>query len=108
MRDELEDSDIENARNEYHKSYGYHIQGTYNLHITEYETMGDLQNWRCAICGKQHNAEKKWGRLQVDHNHKTDKIRGLLCMRCNAALGGFKENSVILASAIRYLRKYRT
>ena len=55
----------------------------------------------CAICG----AKPKGRRLAVDHDHKTGKIRGLLCMPCNTALGKFRDDPKLLRKAIKYLEK---
>ena len=59
----------------------------------------------CEICGKpeQHNTKKA---LSLDHNHKTNKIRGLLCHNCNLVLGHSLDDIAILTKAINYLIKY--
>lgn len=44
--------------------------------------------------------------LTVDHCHKTNKIRGVLCNSCNRALGWFKDNPELLQSAFDYLKRY--
>ena len=51
----------------------------------EYDILLLKQNGKCALCGKPQGYEKR--RLAVDHNHKTGKIRGLLCAKCNLCLG---------------------
>jgi Recombination endonuclease VII len=48
----------------------------------EYARLLEAQGGGCAICG----AKPKTRRLHVDHDHKTGKVRGLLCHRCNRAL----------------------
>lgn len=40
----------------------------------------------------------------MDHNHKTEKFRGMLCSHCNRGLGNFKDNIEILEQAILYLK----
>ena len=63
------------------------------------------QDGKCAICG---TAEKRLSKkLCIDHNHKTDKIRSLLCSKCNTMLGFALEDVDILASGIEYLEKHR-
>ena len=42
-------------------------------------------------------------RLAVDHNHKTGRVRGILCSFCNTALGKFDDSVGLLARAIEYL-----
>jgi hypothetical protein len=63
------------------------------------------QNYCCAICG---TAEKdlKNQILFLDHNHESNKVRGLLCLKCNAGLGMFDSDDGIdlFCSAISYLR----
>jgi len=87
----------------------------YNIEITEkhtinnvisnkekkkiYETLFKEQKGVCAIC----NQVPKNRKLSIDHDHKTRKIRGLLCGRCNIALGFFKDNIFLLQRALNYL-----
>lgn len=66
-----------------------------------YQTLLEAQSYACAICGV--NAEETKQGLAVDHNHATDKVRGLLCVRCNVGLGYFKDNVNSLNQAINYL-----
>ncbi len=44
--------------------------------------------------------------LCIDHDHKTHKIRNLLCNNCNTGLGLFNDDILVLSSAIDYLKKY--
>jgi len=55
---------------------------------------------RCAICGGVNDIDR---RLSVDHNHDTGEVRGLLCNRCNRAIGLLGDSIDILESAISYL-----
>ena len=50
----------------------------------------------CQICGKKED-------LVVDHNHKTNVVRGILCNHCNRGIGHFLDNESLLKSAIKYL-----
>jgi hypothetical protein len=60
------------------------------------------QNHRCAICGSVDG----YKRLCLDHCHETLTVRGLLCQRCNTALGLFNDDERILARAIVYLMEW--
>lgn len=75
----------------------------YGLTGKAFRALWAAQNGGCGICavpldtltGKQ---------LHVDHDHKTGKVRGLLCNSCNTALGRFKDSTEMLAKAIGYLK----
>jgi hypothetical protein len=77
-----------------------HLKRTYGLTLEQYDEMFESQNGVCAICGGVNINGK---RLCVDHNHKTNKVRGLLCHSCNFFIGNSKESIIILRSAINYL-----
>ena len=64
-----------------------------------YLAMFAAQGGVCAIC--KLRCVKA---LAVDHCHATGKIRGLLCLRCNTALGGFKDDVTVMTNAIEYLQ----
>lgn len=63
----------------------------------ERERLLDKFERKCGIC--RSTARK----LVLDHDHKTGVIRGVLCMRCNSALGMFEDNVTWLKAAINYL-----
>ncbi len=71
--------------------------------------MHDAQNGLCAICNQPETAfmKNKIMYLAVDHDHKTGKIRGLLCSNCNNGLGRFYDNVELLQNAIGYIEKSR-
>jgi len=79
------------------------LKRKFNLSLDEYDKMFQEQDGCCAICGIHQSELKK--ALCVDHNHKTEKIRGLLCSNCNLAIGILKHNTGILHNAILYLEK---
>lgn len=64
----------------------------------------------CAICGNPETAKDprhaKVRSLAVDHSHRSGKVRGLLCSRCNLGLGSFLDDQTALDRAISYLREY--
>jgi len=79
----------------------------YNLSPKKFNELLKKQNNVCAICKKSESSKNQYKirKLSVDHNHKTGKIRGLLCNNCNHALGLIKENTSILRTMIDYLQR---
>ena len=76
----------------------------YGISPSDYELLFEQQNGKCKIC-EAHQSELHL-RLAVDHNHKTGKIRSLLCSSCNTALGLLKDSSVLAYSLYIYLKAY--
>lgn len=79
----------------------------YDMSIEEYEDLLSLQNGGCGICDAQINASA-YGKnvspsFSVDHDHTTLRVRGLLCNRCNRAIGLFNDNVELLTKAVIYL-----
>lgn len=74
----------------------YSLSKKYNMSLKEFLTLQKAQDYKCGIC-----LEIK--RLSVDHCHSTGKVRGLLCINCNTALGNFKDSITRLSRAIAYL-----
>lgn len=78
-----------------------HLQNKFGISLDDYTKMLRKQKGGCAICGKPSTKS-----LAVDHNHKSGKIRGLLCFKHNIGLGYFDENIQYLKTAITYIRKH--
>jgi len=78
------------------------LKRMYGITLEEHTKMFEKQNGVCAICKKP--GDGKWKKLCVDHCHTTGKVRGLLCKRCNIALGEVRDNTHILQSMIEYLQ----
>ena len=79
----------------------------FGLTVKQYELMLKSQNGVCAICNQPETRKHKNDKIQplsIDHNHKTNKVRGLLCTRCNSAIGYFKDDPELLEKAALYLR----
>lgn len=70
-----------------------------NLTYEQYKQLCLEQNNLCLICKMPDDKRS----LSVDHNHRTNEIRGLLCHRCNSGLGFFKDNPETLKAAAAYL-----
>lgn len=89
----------------FHKHWS--LKKSYGIGIQEYNEMLERQHGVCAICeGTEKSTahtSKKIRTLAVDHCHSTGKVRGLLCSRCNRALGFFGDSIPTLKKAIAYL-----
>jgi hypothetical protein len=77
----------------------------YGLNEDNIEDMFIECKMACQICKKPFTSDGV-NKCNVDHCHKTEKIRGLLCTRCNTGLGFFEDNPYTLLSAIRYVLKH--
>ncbi len=73
----------------------------YGLSIEDYDALYRKQRGKCAVC------EIKFVELprapQVDHDHKTKRVRGLLCSSCNPAIGLLGDTPRLLQRAVAYL-----
>lgn len=77
----------------------------FGLTLEDFDRMLDEQGGVCAICrrpptGQGRNAQT----LHVDHCHKTNKVRGLLCGACNTALGLLQEDPTVIRRLLRYTK----
>ena len=95
------------AKQPYDAAYfrNHHLIKTYGITQDEYEQMLKNQNHSCAICGinEKYVSNK---RFHVDHDHDTGEIRGLLCSKCNQAIGLLQDSSDFCNSAAEYLKGF--
>ena len=85
--------------------YKYNI----NLPSNYYENKYKMQNGLCAICERPRNKFKK--DFALDHNHRNNKLRGLLCDDCNRSLGHLERRKIDglwFINALSYLLKYES
>lgn len=75
---------------------------SYGISVEQYNYLLEEQNKVCWICNKNNSSKKS---LNIDHDHKTGQVRGLLCGKCNTALGLLQEDPHILLRAYEYLNK---
>lgn len=78
------------------------LKKNFGLTVQDYNEMSQSQKGVCSICQKKQTA-KYTKYLFVDHDHKTGKVRGLLCDRCNKGIGFFFDDVKLLERAIIYL-----
>ena len=82
-------------------AWRYHVEKKLGGTVEEYWRLHKEQNGLCAICKRPSRKKLAW-----DHKHLTGKLRGLLCFRCNSAIGNLDEDLERLKAAITYLEKY--
>lgn len=76
----------------------------YGIDVPDYERMLEEQNGGCYICGKQPDGKRA---LDIDHDHQTGKVRGLLCSNHNRALGLLNDDVLLMLKSVEYLVKTR-
>lgn len=78
----------------------YRLKRVYGMTVDEYNQLFQYQDGRCAICLNKPRRRS----LAVDHDHKTNIVRGLLCVRCNHQILGAAHDDVdILRRAVKYM-----
>jgi hypothetical protein len=90
--------------------YDRQLRRKYGITIKHYEALLKAQKGVCAIC-HQVETRRQQGRLTrlaVDHDHKTGRVRGLLCTRCNHALGFVEQNLDVVNRVEAYLAGWLT
>ena len=78
------------------------LKRKYNLSIDEYKTLIESKNNSCKVCGT-HAKNNLKGKLYIDHCHTTGKVRVLLCMKCNSALGLLNDDKALIQNLLDYL-----
>jgi hypothetical protein len=73
------------------------LQESFGIGLRQFDEMALKQDYKCLGCGEVK-------KLVVDHCHATGKVRGLLCINCNTALGCFCEDIKIMERAKQYLK----
>lgn len=89
-------------RREYFRTYHLAERG---MTAETYDELLNAQDGVCAICREPETLVRRGRveRLTVDHDHETDVVRGLLCHRCNTAVGLLRDDPDLLRAAILYL-----
>ena len=82
-----------------------HLRQRYGFDHTEYDRMLQIQGGCCAVCLSK-DPGKGFRYFHIDHDHATGKVRGLLCAKCNQALGLLAENVEVVQRALNYLQHH--
>jgi len=87
------------------------LRRKYRITMADYHATYQQQKGRCAICGTPGESctnpdAERLAILHVDHCHATGKTRGLLCNRCNWALGIIRDNAEVADRMAAYIRQY--
>jgi hypothetical protein len=92
---------INKYRRESPKRIEWHLKTKYNITAGEHERMKAEQDGKCAIC---HEVKP----LEVDHDHKTNNVRDLLCGECNRGIAQLKDSPMLCIEAAKYLKKHKS
>lgn len=92
------------------EAYWRTILKRHGLSASEYQALLDTQDGRCAICRSSGGDAGRKGHtiyrfLRIDHCHRSGKVRGLLCDKCNLGIGNFNDDPQWLEAAVAYLRR---
>lgn len=79
----------------------YYLRNRYGLTEEAYTELLESQECKCAICKSMLRREN----IDIDHNHSTGEVRGILCSRCNKMLGFAEDDIHKLEKAIEYLKE---
>lgn len=80
---------------------GYRLKKEYNLTLNQKNQMIKDQNGLCYCCKKELGTNPN--NNHVDHDHKTGRIRKILCSRCNITIGGLKEDPILTQQILDYI-----
>ena len=97
---------IENPNRFWHIHRRAALKYRYGITLEKYNDLAQKQNNQCAICAR-NVSDNKMRRLSVDHDHKTGRMRGLLCSACNRGIGYLADDVSRVVSAARYLIDYQ-
>ena len=81
----------------------YALNKNYGITTSDFEAMNESQSGLCAICGNKNGKR----RLCVDHCHTTGRVRALLCMKCNVAIGHLGDCPDNIRKALEYIKEHK-
>jgi len=74
----------------------------YGISLSEFKELLDFQGGGCALCNKELDVKRR--RMNIDHDHETNTVRGILCTGCNTGLGHLGDDIAGLERALYYLK----
>ena len=77
------------------REWNSHKKYRYGIDYATYQTLVETSQGKCSICGTEC-------KLDIDHNHTTKQVRGLVCRRCNLGLV-YLDDKKWLKLALYYL-----
>ena len=92
----------DNAEHDKNRVWNNRLMKEYGIDSFTYGLMLEKQSYCCKTCGK-HADDNHNKKLYIDHDHKTGKVRGLLCLQCNTALGLLKDNKKVIKNLLKYI-----
>lgn len=78
------------------------LESRYGISVERYDALLALQGDRCALC-RSDDPGGRWESFHVDHCHETGRVRGLLCHKCNVALGSLGDTVESVVAALEYV-----
>lgn len=97
-------NDYQRARYKF-LGWRWHLKKKFNITPEQFDEILKRQGGCCAICKTVLPEDERYN---VDHDHATNEVRGLLCSLCNTGLGAFKDNPANLQSAREYITSCST
>jgi len=98
-----------NQESENVRRYEARVKAEYGITVEQKDLIFREQGEVCAVCKSPSVRRRVRGRDQtwpIDHDHKTGKVRGILCSPCNMVLGLVGDSEQVLLSMVDYIRKY--
>ena len=86
----------------------YNLRAKYNLEVGEYNILLEKSQGQCTCCSKRlhNNAPHPEDRPIIDHDHKTGKVRAILCNHCNRMVGYLREDPKYTMKLLDYIQGY--
>lgn len=87
----------------------YRFKRSYGITMAQRQELLKKANFKCEICAielEHEETKQSYRTCHIDHDHDTNKIRGVLCPNCNRGLGMFKDKIDVLEAALNYLKKH--